>query len=217
MSCLAKEWALTKDKSVKHMDLCLTVVDRTAGSLIKLQGCRENDSRQVSSHVAANSPRTTTPSGRVGRAAANVFVFFYRGFNRNGSRLSPTRSSVTWAATCAWTAAAPGWAASPWRSATPASTSSGSSPSICNPRGRCRSPDGGEGRVRLPVETPTDSEAYREREREMRRTGGGKRQTGWICKSLSPRRRGTAGPVGPVRGPLPRLNNLNKKIIIKHE
>lgn len=44
---LLKEWALTKDKSVKHMDLCLTVVDRTAGSLIKLQGCRENDSRQV--------------------------------------------------------------------------------------------------------------------------------------------------------------------------
>ncbi|CAG11012.1 unnamed protein product, partial [Tetraodon nigroviridis] len=41
-----QEWALTKDKSVKHMDLCLTVVDRTAGSLIKLQGCRENDSRQ---------------------------------------------------------------------------------------------------------------------------------------------------------------------------
>uniref|UniRef100_A0A4W5RMS1 Polypeptide N-acetylgalactosaminyltransferase n=1 Tax=Hucho hucho TaxID=62062 RepID=A0A4W5RMS1_9TELE len=43
-----QEWALTKDKSVKHMDLCLTVVDRTAGSQIKLQGCRENDSRQVS-------------------------------------------------------------------------------------------------------------------------------------------------------------------------
>ncbi|XP_034080167.1 polypeptide N-acetylgalactosaminyltransferase 2 isoform X7 [Gymnodraco acuticeps] len=41
-----QEWALTKDKSVKHMDLCLTVVERTAGSLIKLQGCRENDSRQ---------------------------------------------------------------------------------------------------------------------------------------------------------------------------
>lgn len=32
------------------MDLCLTVVDRTAGSLIKLQGCRENDSRQVNTH-----------------------------------------------------------------------------------------------------------------------------------------------------------------------
>jgi hypothetical protein len=30
------------------MDLCLTVVDRTAGSQIKMQGCRENDSRQVS-------------------------------------------------------------------------------------------------------------------------------------------------------------------------
>lgn len=47
VSVFVKEWALTKDKSVKHMDLCLTVVDRTAGSLIKLQGCRENDSRQV--------------------------------------------------------------------------------------------------------------------------------------------------------------------------
>lgn len=47
-----KEWALTKDKSVKHMDLCLTVVDRTAGSLIKLQGCRENDSRQVKSDLS---------------------------------------------------------------------------------------------------------------------------------------------------------------------
>lgn len=32
---------------MKHMDLCLTVVDRAPGSLIKLQGCRENDSRQV--------------------------------------------------------------------------------------------------------------------------------------------------------------------------
>lgn len=32
---------------MKHMDLCLTVVDRVAGSLIKLQGCRDNDSRQV--------------------------------------------------------------------------------------------------------------------------------------------------------------------------
>lgn len=32
---------------MKHMDLCLTVVDRSPGSLIRLQGCRENDSRQV--------------------------------------------------------------------------------------------------------------------------------------------------------------------------
>lgn len=115
------------------MDLCLTVVDRTAGSLIKLQGCRENDSRQVSSHVA------TTFLAQRARAATNVFVAF---FYRNGSKLSPTRSFVTWAATCAWTAAAPGWAASPWRSATPASTSSGSSPSIYNHRGRYRSPGG---------------------------------------------------------------------------
>jgi polypeptide N-acetylgalactosaminyltransferase len=44
-----QEWALTKEKSVKHMDLCLTVVDRSPGSLVRLQGCRENDSRQVRS------------------------------------------------------------------------------------------------------------------------------------------------------------------------
>uniref|UniRef100_A0A7N6F6K5 Polypeptide N-acetylgalactosaminyltransferase n=1 Tax=Anabas testudineus TaxID=64144 RepID=A0A7N6F6K5_ANATE len=50
-----QEWALTKDKSVKHMDLCLTVVDRTAGSLIRLQGCRENDSRQKWEQIESNS------------------------------------------------------------------------------------------------------------------------------------------------------------------
>uniref|UniRef100_A0A8V0Y6W2 Polypeptide N-acetylgalactosaminyltransferase n=1 Tax=Gallus gallus TaxID=9031 RepID=A0A8V0Y6W2_CHICK len=50
-----KEWALTKDKSVKHMDLCLTVVDRAPGSLIKLQGCRENDSRQKWEQIESNS------------------------------------------------------------------------------------------------------------------------------------------------------------------
>uniref|UniRef100_A0A8C2KSE0 Polypeptide N-acetylgalactosaminyltransferase n=1 Tax=Cyprinus carpio TaxID=7962 RepID=A0A8C2KSE0_CYPCA len=50
-----QEWALTKDKSVKHMDLCLTVVDRTAGSQIKLQGCRENDSRQKWEQIDNNS------------------------------------------------------------------------------------------------------------------------------------------------------------------
>ncbi|ETE65447.1 Polypeptide N-acetylgalactosaminyltransferase 2 [Ophiophagus hannah] len=50
-----QEWALTKDKSVKHMDLCLTVVDRAAGSLIKLQGCRENDSRQKWEQIESNT------------------------------------------------------------------------------------------------------------------------------------------------------------------
>ncbi|KAB0404788.1 hypothetical protein E2I00_018218 [Balaenoptera physalus] len=50
-----QEWALTKEKSVKHMDLCLTVVDRAPGSLIKLQGCRENDSRQKWEQIEGNS------------------------------------------------------------------------------------------------------------------------------------------------------------------
>ncbi|KAF7253608.1 Polypeptide N-acetylgalactosaminyltransferase 2 [Varanus komodoensis] len=50
-----QEWALTKDKSVKHMDLCLTVVDRAPGSLIKLQGCRENDARQKWEQIESNA------------------------------------------------------------------------------------------------------------------------------------------------------------------
>eukprot|EP00062_Callorhinchus_milii_P023071 gi/632981524/ref/XP_007907641.1/ PREDICTED: polypeptide N-acetylgalactosaminyltransferase 2 [Callorhinchus milii] len=50
-----QEWALTKDKSVKHMDLCLTVVDRIPGSLIKLQGCRDNDSRQKWEQIENNA------------------------------------------------------------------------------------------------------------------------------------------------------------------
>ncbi|XP_056273573.1 polypeptide N-acetylgalactosaminyltransferase 2-like [Pseudoliparis swirei] len=52
---LKQEWALTKDKSVKHMDLCLTVVDRTAASLIKLQACRENDARQKWEQIESNA------------------------------------------------------------------------------------------------------------------------------------------------------------------
>lgn len=141
-------------------------------------------------------PRTAWHSGCV---AAHPLTFC-RCFIRNGSKLSPTRSFVTWAVTSAWTAAAPGWAGSPWRCAPQASTSSGSSPSIYNHRGRYSSP--GESEI-----IGGDANRLRGLQREMRRTGG-ERQTGWIYKSLSPLRRGTAGP---VRGPLPRLNNLNKK------
>lgn len=139
---LIKEWALTKDKSVKHMDLCLTVVDRTAGSLIKLQGCRENDSRQV------KKQNTLTKSQQIPEHICHIssrilhtthYVVLCRDIvvclNRNGSRSSPTRSSVTWAVTSAWTAAVPGWADSLWRCAARASTSSGSSLSTYNHRG----------------------------------------------------------------------------------
>uniref|UniRef100_A0A452QHH4 Polypeptide N-acetylgalactosaminyltransferase n=1 Tax=Ursus americanus TaxID=9643 RepID=A0A452QHH4_URSAM len=54
-SVVFQEWALTKEKSVKHMDLCLTVVDRAPGSVIKLQGCRENDTRQKWEQIEGNS------------------------------------------------------------------------------------------------------------------------------------------------------------------
>lgn len=173
------------------MDLCLTVVDRTASSLIKLQGCRENDSRQVSLHIATTFP------------ADNVAVHLLKCcccFSRNGSKLSRTRSFVTWAVTSAWTATVPGWAASLWRSATRASTSSGSSPSIYNRRGLYPIP--GESEI-----IGGDANRLQGLPSEMRRTGA-ERQTGWIYEPLLPLRRGTAGP---VHGPLPHLNNLNKK------
>lgn len=51
----------------------------------------------------------------------------------------------------------------------------------------------------------TAGDRLQDLQREMKKTGG-QTQTGWICKSLLPQRRGADGPVGPVRGPLPRLN-----------
>lgn len=65
-----QEWALTKEKSVKHMDLCLTVVDRAPGSLIKLQGCRENDSRQVG--ASGDEPEPAPPCLRAGLLGPGV-------------------------------------------------------------------------------------------------------------------------------------------------
>lgn len=56
-----QEWALTKEKSVKHMDLCLTVVDRAPGSVVKLQGCRENDTRQVGRPCPSAQPSRVPP------------------------------------------------------------------------------------------------------------------------------------------------------------
>lgn len=55
--------------------------------------------------------------------------------DRNGSKLSPTRSSAMLAVTSAWTAAVPEWVGLLWRSAARASASSGSSPSTCSHRG----------------------------------------------------------------------------------
>uniref|UniRef100_A0A8C4WYK1 Polypeptide N-acetylgalactosaminyltransferase n=1 Tax=Eptatretus burgeri TaxID=7764 RepID=A0A8C4WYK1_EPTBU len=41
-----QEWAFTREKTLKHMDLCLTVTERIPGGLLKLQGCRADDGRQ---------------------------------------------------------------------------------------------------------------------------------------------------------------------------
>ncbi|XP_008641520.2 PREDICTED: polypeptide N-acetylgalactosaminyltransferase 2 [Corvus brachyrhynchos] len=49
-----QEWALTKDKSVKHMDLCLTVVDRAPGSLTLLCKWEQIESNSKLRHVGSN-------------------------------------------------------------------------------------------------------------------------------------------------------------------
>ncbi|XP_078675998.1 polypeptide N-acetylgalactosaminyltransferase 2-like isoform X2 [Branchiostoma floridae x Branchiostoma belcheri] len=41
-----QEWALTKDKSIRHSDLCLTVVNQNPGELLKLHGCQEKNTKQ---------------------------------------------------------------------------------------------------------------------------------------------------------------------------
>lgn len=62
---------------MKHMDLCLTVVDRAPGSLIKLQGCRENDSRQVSMAWIryANSGKTRVVNESTRKCTGNCIFF----------------------------------------------------------------------------------------------------------------------------------------------
>lgn len=60
---------------MKHMDLCLTVVDRAPGSLIKLQGCRENDSRQVGAgRGPAQQPQLPRPPGPGSQRGRWVFA-----------------------------------------------------------------------------------------------------------------------------------------------
>lgn len=62
---------------MKHMDLCLTVVDRAPGSLIKLQACREDDSRQVGPGHAPAGGSTTQDVGllrELSRAVAGQSV-----------------------------------------------------------------------------------------------------------------------------------------------
>ena len=42
-----QEWALTKDHSIKHLDVCLTLIDATPGSALKLYPCTHSNSLQV--------------------------------------------------------------------------------------------------------------------------------------------------------------------------
>lgn len=40
---LLQEWSLTRDNKVKHRDLCLTLLDKSAaGQIVKLEGCRKD-------------------------------------------------------------------------------------------------------------------------------------------------------------------------------
>lgn len=194
------------------MDLCLTVVDRTAGSLIKLQGCRENDSRQV----RFGRTGTSIEQNRTLMCKAlTTFLIELHNLDlmlmswnpcvcpllpRNGNRLSPTRSFVTWAATSVWTAAAPGWADSLWRSAARASTSNGSSPSIYNHRG-CYRP-------REDWDIGKDTNRLWGLQNVMEKELEGKDKTWRIDISLSLLLRGAAGP---VYAPLPHLKKKKQQ------
>lgn len=42
-----QEWSFTRENKVKHRDLCLTLLEKSAvGQIVKLEGCRK-DSAQV--------------------------------------------------------------------------------------------------------------------------------------------------------------------------
>ncbi|XP_028398620.1 polypeptide N-acetylgalactosaminyltransferase 2-like isoform X2 [Dendronephthya gigantea] len=45
-----QEWSLTRNNKVKHHDLCLTLQEKSAGQIVKLEGCRK-DSAQLFQHL----------------------------------------------------------------------------------------------------------------------------------------------------------------------
>ena len=50
--CIFRNFHFTKEKLIKHADLCLTVSSRTAGSVIKLQACQGYNKNQVGALIA---------------------------------------------------------------------------------------------------------------------------------------------------------------------
>ena len=47
-----QEWALTKTNFVRHRDMCLTLKDSAPGKPVAIEGCRDNDNKQVGCPVA---------------------------------------------------------------------------------------------------------------------------------------------------------------------
>lgn len=120
-SVVFQEWALTKEKSVKHMDLCLTVVDRAPGSVIKLQGCRENDTRQVGRPCPSAQTPPPPPTALTAAQLSHVQLPC-RAWAPAGRRLRPSWSSWRAASTpCipCWVDVGSGRSCSEGRSAAP--------------------------------------------------------------------------------------------------
>lgn len=51
-----QEWSLTRNNKVKHRDLCLTLQEKSAGQIVKIEGCRK-DSAQLFEHFVDKSLR----------------------------------------------------------------------------------------------------------------------------------------------------------------
>lgn len=49
-----KDWALTKDKSIKHLSMCITLKEEIKGSLLVLQECQFTETKQVKSWNIVN-------------------------------------------------------------------------------------------------------------------------------------------------------------------
>lgn len=47
---LLQEWIVSRDNSIKHLDLCLTLADEVDGTAVKLTACNTASMRQVSAH-----------------------------------------------------------------------------------------------------------------------------------------------------------------------
>jgi len=52
-----QEWALTKTNFVRHRDMCLALKDSAPGKPVAIEGCRDNDDKQLWEHTPQRTLR----------------------------------------------------------------------------------------------------------------------------------------------------------------